>query len=941
MVREGEATKLDVAPHKAWRRFVPKWLRSLIWLDSAASYDAFLSYSWKSDKDVAPVIQSVLQGFLRPWNRPRGKAIFRDLSCMPAGSSLERELSERLDRSSHFIVLASPEAAKSWGMEMEARHWFSRPRSGEVLIIVTNGEFQSWKDICERLLPAAISSNLPSEPLWIPLQHRRSQILADPRSPALRGGLIEDLRQVFLRLYAPRTWEELHGEERKQRHRVLGIVSAVAMMLLGLAVAAGGLAWFALDQRKEAEERAKVALSRQLAIEVIYGLPSQVFSFDSDQAQTFADDVIKASGEHTGQEISGGYNTALALLLSAQAARTSPTVEARSALLHALRFQPYRSFFLWGDSNGAIIQAAITSDDHALIALLSDGSVIRRDLDSGDSWHDTSSARQNTLKNAVLSPTGRFVAYQSSDAIVLEELSTHKSLDTTIHVHGDDEPAIAFSPDEKFMAVVSPDGSAVVWDVTGGRVWKELPGEGESEPDSIHANEHATVALGANGTVLAFKSIHIDGGVVVWDVGSATPDQRILKAPFGEVTGIALHDNLLAAASGSFPGSSGLSQPQGVVVWDLRTNEATASSAVEAVDPPNCVGFSADGKTLAVGFDDTKILLLSSDTLDAQYQALNGLPEGLRCSLTVGTHTVAVGDLTNLYVADVAGPTYLTVGESSGSAVPLRAASDRSADAFAVSPDGNTVVSEDETNGTLVIRDSRSQKTIGSPVKVDFDHLGSVAVSPGGNRLAECDDQGKVTLWDTATGKSTVLESDSFGGGLPAFSLDGKTLALGTEQGNMNQIILWDVAAQRNLGALSSGVPQGSFNSIAFSPDGKTIASSSFKSADIVLWDVSARKSLAYPLSVVGGPDDDDSVGEAMNAVAFARDGKTLLWEQGDAADARNQDIVSLDVDTDSWIKRACRIANRNLTCAEWKQYVGNEPYEQTCPNLPAAPNCK
>ena len=121
MASQASTPLLDLAPPKRWRRFLPRWLRSLIWIDSAASYDAFLSYSWKSDSKVAPVIQTVIQQFLCPWYKLRAKRVFRDLSCLPAGSNLEKELYDRLDRSTHLIVLASPEAANSHGMEIEAR----------------------------------------------------------------------------------------------------------------------------------------------------------------------------------------------------------------------------------------------------------------------------------------------------------------------------------------------------------------------------------------------------------------------------------------------------------------------------------------------------------------------------------------------------------------------------------------------------------------------------------------------------------------------------------------------------------------------------------------------------------------------------------------------------------------------------------------------------
>ena len=36
-----------------------------------------------------------------------------------------------------------------------------------------------------------------------------------------------------------------------------------------------------------------------------------------------------------------------------------------------------------------------------------------------------------------------------------------------------------------------------------------------------------------------------------------------------------------------------------------------------------------------------------------------------------------------------------------------------------------------------------------------------------------------------------------------------------------------------------------------------------------------------------------------------------------------------------SWLKRACRIANRNLTREEWQRYMGDLPYRKTIPDLP------
>src|ERR1700722_3307960 len=153
MLSRESSSALDLPPPPPrGRRLAPAWLRGLLWVDEASRYDAFLSYRWAADLQIAPILQSVLQQFLRPWDKVRAKTIFRDLSSLPLGSSLEAELRRRIDQSTHFIVLACPEAAKSAGMEFEAQHWFSRTREGDILIVVTSGDFKSWQEIRENAL---------------------------------------------------------------------------------------------------------------------------------------------------------------------------------------------------------------------------------------------------------------------------------------------------------------------------------------------------------------------------------------------------------------------------------------------------------------------------------------------------------------------------------------------------------------------------------------------------------------------------------------------------------------------------------------------------------------------------------------------------------------------------------------------------------------------
>ena len=51
-----------------------------------------------------------------------------------------------------------------------------------------------------------------------------------------------------------------------------------------------------------------------------------------------------------------------------------------------------------------------------------------------------------------------------------------------------------------------------------------------------------------------------------------------------------------------------------------------------------------------------------------------------------------------------------------------------------------------------------------------------------------------------------------------------------------------------------------------------------------------------------------------------------------------DQGIVVWDLDPAHWIDGACAVAGRNLTEAEWEQYIGDlASYRQTCPEIEGA----
>jgi WD40 repeat protein len=106
--------------------------------------------------------------------------------------------------------------------------------------------------------------------------------------------------------------------------------------------------------------------------------------------------------------------------------------------------------------------------------------------------------------------------------------------------------------------------------------------------------------------------------------------------------------------------------------------------------------------------------------------------------------------------------------------------------------------------------------------------------------------------------------------------------------------------------------------SVAFSPDGTTLASGSADHT-VRLWDTATGRQIGVPLT---GHTD------MVFAVAFSPDGKTLASGSVDHTVRLWDTAYVVDI-----VTRLCASAERSLTRPEWARYVPPGPaYRNVCP---------
>lgn len=665
----------------------------------------------------------------------------------------------------------------------------------------------------------------------------------------------------------------------------------------------------------------------------------------------------------------------LSLLLSLEASSRATFPQQRSDLFVNLEYSPFLDTFLHSHT-GAIFDLSFSPDGQSLASAGADSTIILWDTATRQPLGPPLTGHTAEVTSAAFSPDGRILASASADGLViLWDALTRQPLGPPLSHHPDQIWSLAFSPNGEILASGSADGSIILWDILTRRpLAPTLTG---------YTAQVTRLVFNPNGQILA--SAGRDNKVILWDMARRSPLGPPLTAHTDWATDLAFSpDGQVLASAGA---------DNAIILWDVATHKAFEAPLIRPGEAVTSLAFSPDGKTLASGGSSKTITLWDVVTGKPIGMPLKGhpdqitrvtfSPEGkiLASSSVDGTiimWNLAAARFLSAHKADVRWVVFspddrILASASADNQIilwdiatgqplqgPLAGHKD-SLLGLAFSPDSQTLASA-SADGTIILWDVASGEQLGPPLTGHTDWVTDVTFSPDGKTLASSSADHTIILWDTVTHKplGPPLAGHANWVWRIAFSPDGKILASG---GQDNKIILWDVATGQALSPSPLMNHKSWVTSLAFSPDGRTLASGSADTT-IKLWDMATHTPLRSPLAGHTGWVWDtlfSPIGNGQSLVSCGNDAKIILWDVATGQPLappllRNTRLESVDLSPDGsllavggfenyvtlwdisyepWSERACHIANRNLTRAEWNEFIGsNIPYELTCPNL-------
>ena len=425
-------------------------------------------------------------------------------------------------------------------------------------------------------------------------------------------------------------------------------------------------------------------------------------------------------------------------------------------------------------------------------------------------------------------PDGKHLASSDRDgAIRIWDTHTGQEVLSFRHDRYASVRTVAYSPDGKLLVTASSDQTVRIWDAANGEAKFVL---------REHQAPVNAAAFSPDGKRLA--SVSDDKTAIIWNA-NAGQRLHVLKGHAAAVLWVAFHQDgkRLATASAD----------QTVRIWDSESGQEIVvyRDHDKAV---TCVAFSPDSKHMACLTDDGTVKFWNLDSAKCTAFAKNpifayrepGEPkEGL--SFSPDGTLLAVGSL----LLDTTTANVLRTLETTS---PTRG--------VAFSADGQRLATAGGYAACVRLWDTATWQQV-------FPHAGHqgpvhrLTLSPDSRHLASASGDQTARLWDTSTGRHTIIRTATIGG--LSFSPDSRTLALADGEGSLTR---WDVRAGRELPAPE--VERGCYD-VCYHPSGRFLAVGGDKRT-VQIFDVTTGKALNV-LRDHEGP---------INRVLYSSDGRRL-----------------------------------------------------------------
>lgn len=362
----------------------------------------------------------------------------------------------------------------------------------------------------------------------------------------------------------------------------------------------------------------------------------------------------------------------------------------------------------------------------------------------------------------------------------------------------------------------------------------------------------SVVALSADGRLVASAGYGND--IYLWEAPAGRLRARLIGHNQSPSTLAFSPDGKVLATASLLGESTGQ-----VRLWDTTTGKQRAF--LPAATHRVALAFSPDGRLLAGGSPSDGLCI---------WEVATGKEVGTIADRTCGGRALAFSSDGKTLASGGKGP-LLLFDVATGRKRPQLAGHRDGVTSVTFSPDGRTLASAGH-DGFIRFWDARSGKELERVAK-GKDSTDRIAFA-GDSRTVVADVGGRVLRrWDWITRTElSHWRDEEYAIACVSFSADGRFTALGSI-GGPSAVRLIDLARGMEVTTLKGH--RGPVNSVAFSPGGQTIATSSEESGEgaVRLWDPgSARECYRLP------------GGDGVNSVAFSRNGRILFWQGTDAS---------------------------------------------------------